>query len=200
ALDPDDDKRGRFTSRDMVEAENSLIRRTASMAERHRHGVPSDTQNTVLTRFPMSDPQRRAFEWLVGEGDIKAIAVTKDLKDTLLSAARHAWDSESLAVKGAALSEQAAQHLEAASGIDSQSIAQCEEQWQQGAGLPDAGTVLLLDGAQTMGLKQLERILAVADKARAKLVLVADFDQLRAMRVDTPFRTVLSQLENLHEN
>ncbi|HWJ34978.1 MAG TPA: MobQ family relaxase [Steroidobacteraceae bacterium] len=194
ALDSDESGRGRFTSRDMIEAGNSLIRRTVSMVARHRHGVASDRRTAAFKQFSMDEAQRRAFEYLVSEGDVKAIAVTDATKDTLLAAARHAWDSEGMIVKGAALSGPAAERLVVASGINALSLAKCEEGWQQGLALPDSGTVLLIDGSQMIGLKQLERVLAVADNARAKLVLVADSDRLQAMRVDSPFLSVLRQV------
>lgn len=194
ALDPDHGRGGRFTSRDMIEAENSLIRRTVSMASRHRHGVPPDRQAAALSRFSLDDVQRRAFEYLVSEGDAKAIAISDHAKGRLLAAARHAWDSDGLDVRGAALSGPAAEHLEAMSGISSQSLAKFEDDWQQGHGVPHSRTVLVLDGSQMIGLKELERVLAAADKARAKMVLVADSDQLQAMKVECPFRSVMGQV------
>jgi len=50
--------------------------------------------------------------------------------------------------------------------------------------------VLVLDGAQGLGLKQLERLLAAADRGRAKAVLVAQAHKLEGMKVDSPFATV----------
>jgi ATP-dependent exoDNAse (exonuclease V) alpha subunit len=55
-------------------------------------------------------------------------------------------------------------------------------------------TVLLLDGAEMLGLKQLERCLAVADRARAKAVFVGDFDQLHAARAGSPFRDLMRNI------
>jgi hypothetical protein len=69
-----------------------------------------------------------------------------------------------------------------------------EEMWRPGREPVTRGTVLLLDASPTMGLKQLERVLAVADKARAKMVLVGDLDQLRAIKVESPFRNLLRQV------
>ena len=54
----------RFTSRDMIDAEKSLLRRTASMMVRRGHGVARDRQNVVSTELSLSDAARRAFEYL----------------------------------------------------------------------------------------------------------------------------------------
>jgi hypothetical protein len=50
---------------------------------------------------------------------------------------------------------------------------------------------LVVDGAEMIGLKQLERLLAVADKARAKMVLIADSLQLAAMGGAAPLQRIL---------
>jgi ATP-dependent exoDNAse (exonuclease V) alpha subunit len=166
ALDPDEGGQGRFTSRDMIEAKRSLVRRTASMAARRGHGVASDVQNDALAQFSLNDTGRGAFEYLVNEGDVKAIAVTDGAKAALLAAARQAWNAAGFSVRGA-------------------------EECQQGHDSLTSETVLLVDGAQMIGLKELERLLAVADKARAKVALIGDADQLLAMRVEPPFQELL---------
>jgi hypothetical protein len=55
-------------------------------------------------------------------------------------------------------------------------------------------TVLLLDASHLMGVKDLERVLAAADHARAKAVCIADADQLQAMKVASPFQNLLRQV------
>jgi ATP-dependent exoDNAse (exonuclease V) alpha subunit len=49
----------------------------------------------------------------------------------------------------------------------------------------------VVEGAEMIDLKQLERTLAVADKARAKAVLVGDARQLEAMGSLSPLRGIL---------
>ncbi len=193
ALDPVDGMRGRFTSRDMIEAQQSLIRRTASMLLRPGHAVDSDRQSAALAQFTLSDAEQRAFRYLVSEGAIKALAAADGAKATVLAAAHRAWNAQGLAVKGAAPSAAAAGNLEAATGIVSQSLAQCEDEWRRGLGLLTRGAVFVLDVSQVLGLKQLESALAAADNARAKIVLMADADELQAMKAEPPFCTVLSQ-------
>jgi hypothetical protein len=183
----------RFTSRDMIEAEKSLLRRTASMATRRGHGVPLDRQNLLSAQCMLSGAARQAFMCLVGEGDVKALAVTSGSKAAILAAASQAWGAQGLAVRGVAPSRRAAHSLQAVSGVGSQSFAACEEEWQADAEM-SRDTVLLLDGAEMLGLKQLERCLAVADRARAKAVFVGDFDQLHAARAGSPFRDLMRNI------
>jgi Ti-type conjugative transfer relaxase TraA len=184
------DGEDRFTSRDMIEAEKSLLRRTASMASRRGHGVPLDRQKSLSAQCMLRDSARQAFMCLVSEGDVKALAVTGQPKAAILTAASQAWGGQGLAVRGVAPSRRAAHLLHAVSGVESQSFAACEEEWQ-GDFEMSRDTVLLLDGAEMLGLKQLERFLAVADLARAKAVLVGDIDQLHAARAGSPFRDLM---------
>lgn len=187
------DGQDRFTSRDMIEAQKSLLRRTASMAARRGHGIPLDRQNLLSAQCMLGDSARRAFMCLVSEGDAKALAVASQPKPAILAAAAQAWTAEGLAVRGVAPSRRAAHSLESAAGVRSQSLAACEEEWQ-GDFEMSKDTVLLLDGAEMLGLKQLERLLAVADRARAKAVFVGDFDQLHAARAQSPFRDLMHNI------
>jgi Ti-type conjugative transfer relaxase TraA len=195
ALTPDSGGQGRFTSRDMIEAAKSLKARALSMASRKGHGVTPDRQTSVLSKISLNDEQRRAFDYLVGHGDAKAIAIVANAgKDSLLAAARLAWDAEGLQVAGAARSRTAAENLQATSGIRTQTLTDLEEGWQQGRDILTREDVLLVDGSEMIGLKQLERVLAVTDKARAKVVLIGDSVQLQAMKVEWPFRSVLREI------
>ena len=183
----------RFTSRDLIEAQKSLLRRSASMASRRGHGVPLDRQNFLSAQCMLSDAARQAFMCLASEGDVKALAVTRGSKAAILAAASQAWGGQGLAVRGVAPSRRAAHSLQAVSGVGSQSFAACEEEWQADFEM-SRDTVLLLDGAEMLGLKQLERFLAVADRARAKAVFVGDFDQLHAARAESPFRDLMRNI------
>jgi Ti-type conjugative transfer relaxase TraA len=193
ALSPDGDQ-NRFTSRDMMEAARSLKHRAVSMASRRGHGVAPDRRSAVLSRFSLSGEQLRAFDYLVADGDAKAIAVADADKDALLAAARLAWDAEGLKVAGAARSRMAADKVHAASGIPSRALADWEEGWQQGRDPLTREGVLVVDGSEMIDLKQLERFLAVADKARAKVVLIGDSIRLGTMRIESPFRDVLLEI------
>jgi len=106
----------RFTSRDMIEAEKSVLRRTASMASRRGHGVALERQNLIAAQCTLSDAALRAFESVVSEGDAKALAVSGSPKAAILAAASQAWGEQGLAVRGVAPSRRAAARLQAVSG------------------------------------------------------------------------------------
>jgi Ti-type conjugative transfer relaxase TraA len=182
----------RFTSRDMMEAAKSLRNRTLSMAGRRGHGVAAVRQNPLQPA--LSAEQGRAFDYLTGEGDVKAIALTDDARPALLDAARRTWETAGFVVSGAAASRVAADKLAALSGVESRTFASREEAWNDGRDVLGRDSVLLIDGAEMMGLKLLERLVAVADKARAKIVLIGNAALVQAMKVESPFVDVLRRV------
>jgi Ti-type conjugative transfer relaxase TraA len=187
----------RFTSRDMLEAEKSLMKRAAAMQGRRGHGValPPPPPASGQPQDPLAEQRRSALEYLAGEGDIKALAVTDESgTGALLAAVRGLWESRGLRVIGLALSRVAAEHLQASSGIRSLTLASLEEEWRAERDPCSANHVIVVEGAEMIGLKQLERLLAVVDQARGKIVLLGESRQLEAMAFLSPLRSVLDKV------
>jgi len=191
ALDPAAVAPRRFTSRDMLEAAKSLRQRTLSMAARRGHGVTPPPEGSDL-RPAMSDDRRRAFDYLISDGDAKALVLSDDAKGQVLEAARRAWEAGGWKTGLATASAETAARLAARTGIPSRTVAEWEEAWRESRDTPVRESVLLIDGAETLGLKQLERFVAHVDKARAKIGLLGDLDRVDKMRIETPFSGVLS--------
>ena len=195
ALALDDAMPPRFTTRDMLEAEKSLLKRAAAMAVRRGHGFSPQAQMSGQPVQPLSAEQRPAFEYLVDEGDIKALAAPAGAgKNALLAAVREVWEFQGLTVVGMALSRIAAETLQASSGIQSRTLESRELEWKEGRDALTLNHVLVADGAEMIGLKPLERILALVDKARGKVVLVGDSHQLDAMGSMSPLRSILDRV------
>jgi Ti-type conjugative transfer relaxase TraA len=184
----------RFTSRDMLEAEKSLMKRTAAMQGRRGHGVaPSSASG--LPPDSLSEQQRSALDYLAAEGDVKALAVTDQRgRGALLAVVRGLWESRGFRVIGLALSRIAAEHLQTSSGIPSLTLAAQEEEWKAGRDPCSANHVIVVEGAEMIGLKQLERLVAVVDQARGKIVLLGESRQLEAMASLSPLRSILDKV------
>jgi len=69
-----------------------------------------------------------------------------------------------------------------------------ELEWQEGRNPLTLNHVIVVDGAEMIGLKQLERLLAVVDKARAKVLLMGDSAQLEAMGSMSPLQGILDRI------
>jgi Ti-type conjugative transfer relaxase TraA len=194
ALGKDDRNVVRYTTRDMLEAEKSLLHRAKVMDQRRSHGVGDSHQTSALSQSNLSEEQKAAFRHATSEGDLKAVVgVAGSGKSTLLAAAREAWEAQGYTVKGASLSGIAAENLQSASGIKSRTLASYEYAWKEGRDALSAKDVLVIDEAGMVGTKQLERMLAAADKAHAKVVLIGDPEQLQAIEAGAAFRGVVAQ-------
>jgi Ti-type conjugative transfer relaxase TraA len=186
----------RFTSREMLSVEDRLHRATDRMAERERHGVANASQRHALVRAEargliLSHQQRAAFDHLTEARDFGVvIGYAGAGKSALLGVAREAWEESGYRVRGAALSGIAAENLESGSGIPSRTLASLEHQWTEGRELLNAQDVLVIDEAGMIGSRQLERVVAEAERRGAKVVLVGDAEQLQAIEAGAAFRSI----------
>jgi Ti-type conjugative transfer relaxase TraA len=192
------DARGedRFTTRDMIEAEQRLHRATELMAERERHAVDDADRQAALLRaeqrgLVLSDEQADALAHITDGRDLGiVVGYAGTGKSAMLGVARDAWEAAGYEVRGVALSGIAAENLEAGSGIVSRTIASMEHGWHQGRDLLTNRNVLVIDEAGMVGTRQLERVLSHAAEASAKVVLVGDPQQLQAIEAGAAFRSI----------
>jgi len=186
----------RFTSRAMIESEQRLERATVRLEASRRHIVSEHHQARALARaeargLVLSREQRDAFEQVTNAKGLSTIVGYAGTgKSAMLGVAREAWESAGYRVQGAALSGIAAENLEAGSGIVSRTIASLEHQWAQGRELLTSKDVLVIDEAGMIGTRQIERVIAQAEKRGAKVVLVGDPEQLQAIEAGAAFRSI----------
>jgi Ti-type conjugative transfer relaxase TraA len=189
----DDD---RFTTREMIEAEQRLHRAAELLAERERHEVPNADRKAALALaerrgLVLSDEQADALAHVTDGPDLGVVVGHAGTgKSAMLGAAREAWEAAGYEVRGVALSGIAAENLESGSGISSRTIASMEHGWEQGRDLLKSRDVLVIDEAGMVGTRQLERVLSHAAEAGAKVVLVGDPQQLQAIEAGAAFRSI----------
>lgn len=192
------DRKGetRFTSRDMLNTELRLERQTRALDARRGHGGSAQDQQRAAAAIArsgltLSVEQKAALQHVTRANDLAVVAGYAGTgKSAMLGVAREVWESAGYTVRGAALSGIAAENLEAGSGIQSRTIASLEHQWAQGRELLDARDVFVIDEAEMIGTRQMERVMAEAGKRQAKVVLVGDPEQLQAIEAGAAFRSI----------
>ena len=192
----DDRGRKRFTTLEMLTTERKMFDRAKHLAATREHAVSASHRAQALADGRgLSQQQREAFEYVVGEGDLRVlVGIAGAGKSTMLQSARLAWEAAGYTVKGAALAGIAVKGLESSSGITSRTLASLEWNWSKGRAQLGKRDVLVIDEAGLVGTRQLERVLAHAEKAGAKVVLVGDPEQLQAIEAGAPFRGIADQV------
>ncbi|MEI2386167.1 Ti-type conjugative transfer relaxase TraA [Breoghania sp. JC706] len=186
----------RFTTREMIEAEQRLHRAADLMAERDLHEVGDRDREAALARaerrgLVLSGEQAEALAHVTSGRDLGVVVGYAGTgKSAMLGVAREAWEAAGYEVRGAALSGIAAENLEGGSGIASRTIASLEHGWRQGRDLLTSRDVLVIDEAGMVGARQLERVLSHAREAGAKVVLVGDPQQLQSIEAGAAFRSL----------
>ena len=186
----------RFTTREMIEAEQRLHRAAELMAEREHHEVRDADRRAALTRaeargLVLSGEQVDALAHVTDGRDLGIVVGHAGTgKSAMLGVAREAWEAAGYEIRGAALSGIAAENLESGSGIGSRTIASLEHGWGQGRDFLTSRNVLVIDEAGMVGTRQLERVLSHAAEAGAKVVLVGDPSQLQAIEAGAAFRSI----------
>ncbi len=196
ALGTDGKGNDRFTSRDMIAAEQRLETAAGRLAGQARHGLDDRQRTQALATaeakgLVLSTEQRGALEHITGrDGLASVVGYAGTGKSAMLGVAREAWERAGYQVHGVALSGIAAENLEAGSSIASRTIAALEYQWEKGRDQLSARDVLVVDEAGMIGTRQMERLLSHAADARAKVVLVGDPQQLQAIEAGAAFRSL----------
>jgi Ti-type conjugative transfer relaxase TraA len=188
--------RERFTSREMVRIERGLEHDADRMAERPGHAVTDRDKAAALGRssatgLDLSTAQRDALDHVTRRGDLSLlVGYAGTGKSALLGVAREAWEAQGYRVRGAALSGMAAESLEGGSGIPSRTLASLEHAWGRDRDSLDHRDVLVVDEAGLVGSRQLARVMANAQAAGAKVVMVGDAEQLQAIEAGAAFRAL----------
>jgi len=188
--------RERFSTREMVAAEQRMEEAAAELAGDRRHQVLAPVTFAALDAaerrgMQLGAEQRDAVHHVTREGGLAlVVGYAGTGKSAMLGVARQAWEAAGYRVRGAALSGIAAEGLEGGSGIESRTLASLEWTWKEGRDELTSRDVLVVDEAGMVGSRQMERVLSAAQQAGAKVVLVGDPEQLQAIEAGAAFRAL----------
>jgi Ti-type conjugative transfer relaxase TraA len=196
ALGRDGEGRERFSTREMLSVEQRLERSAEELSAREGHKVSPAVRGRALAAgegrgLSLEGSQRDALDHITGPQDLSlVVGYAGTGKSAMLGVAREGWEAAGYQVRGAALSGIAAESLEGGSGMSSRTIASLEHGWAQGRDVLTARDVLVIDEAGMIGSRQMDRVLAAAELAGAKVVLVGDAEQLQAIEAGAAFRAL----------
>lgn len=189
----------RWTTREMQVIERRMLDTSTRLDARQVHTLDRARVDAALARFAaengfaLSDEQAEAVRHLCQGNDLALVQGGAGTGKSTMAAARLAWESQGLTVRGAAISGKAAAGLQDGSGIRSQTVASLLQGIQSGRDALDSKTVLIIDEAGMLGSRQTAQLLAAADRAGAKIVLIGDSRQLQAVDAGGAFRALQQQ-------
>ena len=178
----------RYTTREMLELEISLIETASELATRG-HAVSHEVLEHAVSSRESIRPEQCEALGMITQGS--ALSLFRGMAGTgktyTLGAAREAWERAGFEVRGAALASTAAQNLEESTGIASENIHRTLWLIDNGRLRLSERTVVVVDEAGTVGTRQLEALTRAVAAAGAKLVLAGDDRQLQAIEAGAPF-------------
>ena len=192
--------KAKYTTRGMIELERGMADRALGMAANHSHQVSAKRVERAITAavkdedYSLSEQQAGAVHSITGPQQLASIVGLAGAgKSTLLKAANLAWKEQGYNPIGLSLAGKAVDELEKSSGIEGRTIASLEYRLKHGMQTITEKDVLVVDEAGMVGSRQLDRLLATAQAAGAKVVLVGDYDQLPAISAGAAFRAIVER-------
>jgi Ti-type conjugative transfer relaxase TraA len=202
-LDLGRDARGavRYTTREYLDSEARLLTAAGSLAARNELQLDLTAVERALDRAvpELSTEQRAAVLHATTTSDLAQIVGRAGAgKTTAAKTIAAAYEELGYEVRGAALAGKAAEVLQTETGVRSRTLASLEHAWAEGTDRLGARSVLLVDEAGMVDVRRLGRVLAYAEERGAKVVLLGDPDQLKAIGAGDAFRGLLEQHPSAH--
>jgi len=189
----------RFTTQPLLDIECDLMDRVGELAQEGGFNVKQKTFRTLYPDYQekLTPTQTQALAHVLKPERISCITgLAGTGKSYLLKMAHETWKETGYTVKGATLSGIAAENLEEASGIPSQTAASFLRQLDHPK-LPtplDNQSILVLDEAGMLDLPQMGKLIAAVDRSGAKAVILQDPEQLPAIGPGAPARAIAEQV------
>ncbi|WP_303749371.1 MobF family relaxase [Stenotrophomonas pigmentata] len=177
----------RYAAPWMVDWEHEIQHRTqARMEEQHVNVAPETVEQAIndfeaKKGFKISDEQRHAVEHItMGTGGVAVLSgLAGTGKTTVSDLYSQAFIAEGKRMIGVAVSNNAAQKLQAESGMDSASVAKTLSMLRKGEMTLSDKDVVVLDEAGMVDTKDTRLLMVACHEAGAKLIMQGDTHQLQ---------------------
>jgi hypothetical protein len=187
----------RYTTHEMLRLEATILSSARARLAAHAGVVPAEVVDRELrARGLLSAEQTRMVRHLTrsGRGVDVVIGVAGAGKTAALAGAHAAWQRAGHTTVGVALAARAAAELHQHTGMPTSTLAAFLQDLDQPGHDTPANAVIVVDEAGMVGTRQLARLLAHANKADAKVVLVGDDRQLPAIEAGGAVAALARQL------
>ena len=173
----------RYTTRDVLKAERSIIDAAERMEGRQMHSTSARRVADVADKATLNDEQRNALQWATEAGGFAMIAGEAGTgKSRTFGAIRDVYEQQGKRVIGMAWTNAVVQDMRA-DGFTEATTISAELKRQEGDHAPkwDRNTVLMVDEAAMLSTKHLAAVMTKAEEAGAKVILSGDDKQLASI-------------------
>lgn len=195
ALGPGEDGRERFTTSASYEREQQMISETLSLSGRRDKAISDSSIRSISQAYGLLEEQKEALQYLAQQGDIACLVGRAGTGKTYTMKAVHdLYTQAGFRLYGAALAGVAAKQLETETGIKSDTIFSLTKRIEKGQFQPRSGSILVIDEAGMVSLKDMALITNFAKQANCKVILLGDPDQLQPIMAGAPFRAIIDHV------
>lgn len=186
----------RFCAPWMLQAEQAVVDIANRRANETQHHASQATVDRVIEDYQKAKGFQLSQEQLVavnhiwrgsgGVANLSGLAGTG--KTTISELYKEALESEGMVLLGVCVSNKAAQKLEGESGMPSVSMAQMLHDLAEGKRELQPNDVLVIDEAGMVDTRDTRALLAYAEKAKSKVILQGDAEQLQPIGAGSGFQ------------
>lgn len=190
-----EDGRAIYTTRETYQTEQTMIHQAISLSGKKDKAISHRQIEKAIKTHGLSEEQGEAITYLLHCGDVGCLVGRAGTGKTYaMKAAHELYAKQGYTVYGAALSGVAAKALQSATGIKSDTIHSLSYRIEKGSFAPRAGSVIVIDEAGMVSLRDMARIISYAKQHQCKVLLLGDPEQLQAIEAGAPFRAIMDHV------
>lgn len=192
-LGSNDEGRDSYTTRNQYIAESTLLSQVDSMASKSTHVFHQEIAS-FANSYNLNEEQAQALEYLVKGTDLSVMVGRPGVgKSYLLKPLGEYYQTNGCRVLGAALSGKVAKSLQTETGFKSYTIASLTYRLSHNQLTLNQNDVLVVDEAGMVDFSSMSALINAAHKARAKVILIGDPNQLKPIHKGEIFKGILAR-------
>lgn len=179
-----------FTTKHQFKQEGRLLKNIEKLDDRKEHTYQAAIRK-YLNKRALNEEQKEAFDYIVNGSDISCIIGRPGVgKSYMLKPIKEFYESQGCRVIGAALGGKVAKQLESETGMNSSTIASLNARIVSGSFKLKENDILVVDEAGMVDFANMTFLVDEVKKARAKLILVGDPNQLKPIKKGSIFKGI----------
>lgn len=181
-----------YTTRNQYIAESHLLNILEQLSSRKGHVAKLNPEH-LANQYQLNEEQRDALNYIVKGSDLSVVIGRPGVgKSYLLKPVKEYYESQGNRILGAALSGKVAKALQAETGISSYTLSSLNYRLQHNLLSLNQKDIIVIDEAGMIDFSNLSSIIGAVNKAKAKIILVGDPDQLKPINKGEIFRAIAS--------